>query len=257
MPKRAAVARSITRLTVRPCCCRSLATFVRSGDCCSRCTSFGTHSLNAVRLGFSSTNWYCVRLIDGIHRQVLHRLQIERHARRCRRSPAAMPASDLGGVQRAVVLRLQVDQEPAGVQRHVAAVDADERTQADHVRILQDRLRQRPADAAPSQRTTTVCAATEMPWITPVSCTGKNPFGTMMYSNTVTHQRDERDQQRQRLMIQHDVQRAVIAPDHPVECRARPARSKRLRCDLRPVTHQPRAHHRHQRQRDDRRRSRW
>ncbi len=23
------------------------------------------------------------------------------------------------------------------------------------------------------------CAASEMPWITPVSCTGKNPFGTM------------------------------------------------------------------------------
>ena len=24
----------------------------------------------------------------------------------------------------------------------------------------------------------TFCGASEMPWITPVSCTGKNPFGT-------------------------------------------------------------------------------
>ena len=31
-----------------------------------------------------------------------------------------------------------------------------------------------------------VCAATEMPWITPVSCTGKKPFGTTIYSQTVT-----------------------------------------------------------------------
>ncbi len=32
-----------------------------------------------------------------------------------------------------------------------------------------------------------LCAATEMPWIAPVSCTGKKPFGTMTYSQIVTH----------------------------------------------------------------------
>ena len=31
----------------------------------------------------------------------------------------------------------------------------------------------------------TDCGPSEMPWITPVSCTGKNPFGTMMYRITV------------------------------------------------------------------------
>ena len=31
-----------------------------------------------------------------------------------------------------------------------------------------------------------VCAASEMPWMVPVSCTGKNPFGTTTYSRTVS-----------------------------------------------------------------------
>ena len=30
-----------------------------------------------------------------------------------------------------------------------------------------------------------VCAASEMPWMVPVSCTGKKPFGTTTYSITV------------------------------------------------------------------------
>jgi len=31
-----------------------------------------------------------------------------------------------------------------------------------------------------------VCGASEMPWMVPVSCTGKNPFGTTTYSITVS-----------------------------------------------------------------------
>ena len=80
MPKRAAVARSITRLAARPCCCRSLATLARAGEAASRATSFGTHSLKAARDGFSSTNWYCVRLTAASTDKILHRLQIERYA---------------------------------------------------------------------------------------------------------------------------------------------------------------------------------
>ncbi|MCY1444929.1 hypothetical protein D9M71_614220 [compost metagenome] len=30
------------------------------------------------------------------------------------------------------------------------------------------------------------CGASEIPWITPVSCTGKKPLGTTMYRNTVS-----------------------------------------------------------------------
>ena len=114
----------------------------RSGNCCSRASSFGTHSLNADRLGFSSTNWYCVRLIAA---------SIVRSCTGCRYSdtPATSAVSCCsrrpicGGVQAALVLWLQVDQEAAAVQRRVAAVDADERTDADDVGIFQDRRRQR------------------------------------------------------------------------------------------------------------------
>ena len=31
-----------------------------------------------------------------------------------------------------------------------------------------------------------VCGASEMPWMTPVSWTGKKPFGTYTYSKTVS-----------------------------------------------------------------------
>ncbi|KWV86428.1 hypothetical protein PFLmoz3_03861 [Pseudomonas fluorescens] len=30
------------------------------------------------------------------------------------------------------------------------------------------------------------CGASEIPWITPVSCTGKKPLGTTRYSTTVS-----------------------------------------------------------------------
>ena len=44
-----------------------------------------------------------------------------------------------------------------------------------------------------------VCGASEMPRITPVSCTGKNPLGTMMYKTDREHQRRDRDHQRRLL----------------------------------------------------------
>ena len=45
---------------------------------------------------------------------------------------------------------------------------------------LQDDLRRAPAAARPSRRTRSFCGASEMPRITPVSCTGKKPLGTTM-----------------------------------------------------------------------------
>ena len=44
----------------------------------------------------------------------------------------------------------------------------------------------------------TFCGASEMPRITPVSCTGKNPLGTMTYRQIVADQRGDGDEQRRR-----------------------------------------------------------
>jgi hypothetical protein len=80
-------------------------------------------------------------------------------------------------VELALVVRLQVDQEAAAVERRVGAVDADERAQALDVRILEDRGGERLLALRPWPRRRSICGASEMPWITPVSCTGKKPLG--------------------------------------------------------------------------------
>ena len=66
----------------------------------------------------------------------------------------------------------------------VGAVDSDERRQTLDCGVLQNDVARacwRLAMAAKE----TVCRDSEMPRMTPVSCTGKKPFGTMMYSQRV------------------------------------------------------------------------
>ena len=72
---------------------------------------------------------------------------------------------------------LQIDQDAAAVEGRVGAVDADKRRQAFDRGILQNRLAPTPAGAPPWRQTRSLCGASEMPRITPVSCTGKNPLG--------------------------------------------------------------------------------
>ena len=85
----------------------------------------------------------------------------------------------VGDVGFAPIVRFQVDQDTAAVERRVGAVDADERGQAFDIRILEDCARQRLLRSAMAAKETD-CGASEMPWMTPVSCTGKNPFGMTM-----------------------------------------------------------------------------
>ena len=104
--------------------------------------------------------------------------------------------------------RLQVDQHAAAVQRRVGAVDADERRQALDRRILQDRPRASACWRSAIAANEIVCGASEMPWITPVSCTGKNPFGIDDVEHDREHQRGERDDQRRGLAVEHPRQHA-------------------------------------------------
>ena len=62
MPKRAALARSISTYTDWPPFCRSVATSASDGSCFRRDTSFGTQVANSSLFGLVSMNWYCVGL---------------------------------------------------------------------------------------------------------------------------------------------------------------------------------------------------
>ena len=60
----------------------------------------------------------------------------------------------------------------------------------------------------------TVCGASDTPRMTPVSCTGKNPLGTMIYNQTVAASVADRHQQRARLVTEHPAQRRAVALNH-------------------------------------------
>ena len=53
----------------------------------------------------------------------------------------------------------------------------------------------------------TDCGASVMAWMRPVSCTGKKPLGMNTYSSMVTHQRGDRHHERQRLALEHPLER--------------------------------------------------
>ena len=77
----------------------------------------------------------------------------------------------------ALVVRLQVDQEAAAVERGVGAVDADERGQAVDVGILAGSPSASACWRSAIAANEIDCGASVMPWIRPVSWTGKKPLG--------------------------------------------------------------------------------
>ncbi len=94
----------------------------------------------------------------------------------------------------------------------------------------------------------TLSAATETAWMTPVSCTGKNPFGTMTNSSAVSASVASEADQHQRLMPEDDVERAAITLDDPIERTLGPP-IEPATVVIRRVREQPRRHHRRQRER--------
>ena len=54
-------------------------------------------------------------------------------------------------------------------------------------------------------------APPETAWMTPVSCTGKNPFGTMTRAAAVSASVASEADQHRRLMLEDDVERAAVA----------------------------------------------
>ena len=95
------------------------------------------------------------------------------------------PLDDLGDVGVAIVARPQRDREPAAVRRRVRAVGADDDDTRRDVGIAQQRRRRARCWSSIIVANETSGAASVTPMMSPVSSTGKKPFGTWSASTTV------------------------------------------------------------------------
>ena len=139
----------------------------------------------------------------GVDREILHRLHEQRDAGDVG-GLRLQPADDFARARLALVVRLQIDEEAPGIQRHVGAVDADERRQAVDVGVGRGSRRRGPAAARAILSNEIACVACVTPWMTPVSWTGKKPFGIVDVEIAGQHEGAERDEQRQELMVERD-----------------------------------------------------
>ena len=187
-------------------------------------------------------------VLDG---QILHRLHVERDALHLREL-LLQAADHRSRVDAAFRQRLQVDQHAPAVQRRVDAVHTDERRQARDSRILQHHARQRLLALAPSRRTRSTAAPPKSPGSPPYPAPGRSPWAPGCRARTVSSKGADGDQQRGALAVQHPVEHHTVARDHVVEERAHAAVEPALLGHGR-VAQQLRAHHRRERERDDRR----
>ena len=125
----------------------------------------------------------------------------------------------------ALLERLEVDLDAPAVQRGVGAVDADEGGEALDRGIL-------AGSRAPSacwrsrhrRERDRSRGASEMPRITPVSCTERSPSGTTMIEQDVSDQRRDGDQSVVR-WCRSTIERPAVGRDHALEEPLGPGRS--------------------------------
>ncbi len=184
-----------------------------------------------------------------LDRQVLHRLHVQRDAFDARHSRLQIADHVDGAV--ALRQRLQIDQHPAAVQRRIGAVDADERRQALDRRVLQDDggecllpFRHR----GKRHRLRRLGDSLDRSGVLDREKSLRNEN----VQDDSQQQRDDRDDQRRCLPVQHPVQHLAVALDQPLEdLAASPIQPALLL--LFGVAQEARGHHRRQGQRHDRR----
>ena len=121
-----------------------------------------------------------LRAADAVFdRQILHRLHVQRDAVDFLEF-RLQPADHVGGVDVPLFQRLQIDENAPAIERGIGSVDADEGGKTLDGGIFQNDLWPAAAAAAAIAGNEMDCGASEIPWMMPVSCTGKKPFGTMM-----------------------------------------------------------------------------
>ena len=106
--------------------------------------------------------------------------------------------------------RLQIDLNAAAIHDGVDAVNSDKGGKAFDRGILLDDARPALCCKRDISAKETLGGASETPKMTPVSCTGKKPLGTMMKRKMVTAKRSGRDKKRDGLVAQHHLERVGI-----------------------------------------------
>ena len=141
-PSREAVSRSMTRVGLRRLVLLIGGYVAKLGQRLQLVHHLGRPGRQLFRIGIFQTE-LILRAADAVfHRQVLHRLHVQRDALDAGNF-LLQPLHDGGHVVGALFARLQVDLNAAAVRSGIGAVDADEGRQALHVLVLQDGRRQR------------------------------------------------------------------------------------------------------------------
>ncbi len=169
------MARSTSTYTERPWVCRSLATSSTCGSVFMRSMSRGSQTGNSSGLASTRTNWYWVRLtVVSMLRSWTGCMNSETpptaatSRRRRRMTSLAVAARSSRGLR---LIR----------KRPVLSVGFVPSTPMNDERLTTSgsfRIRAARACCSSAMRANeTDCEASEIPWISPVSCTGKKPLG--------------------------------------------------------------------------------
>ena len=186
-PSLPAVPRSISTKACRPLSCKSLATSASCGRVRRRSSSCTVHEFNSSMLGLDSRNWYCVLAM---------RSSIVRSCTGCRYS--SIPGTDrVASVMRRMTLLMLRDSTSRSALglRLISIRPALSVVLVPSTPMKLDRLATAGSFKicsainccrSPIAPNEVACDASVMPWITPVSCEGKNPLGTTKYSPAVS-----------------------------------------------------------------------
>ena len=184
IPNRAAVCRSIVICSTRPCRARSLDTSRNCRTSASRATRRGTQASNRVWSGFSRKNRYWARptvlsMVRSCTGCMAMRMPASCRVSCCSRRMIAVASS-----RRWSRGRSEISIRPLFSVALVPStpMNDDRSTTSRSRRIASASACCLPA-IAPNEMS---WAAYEMPWIRPVSCTGKKPFGISTYCTQVS-----------------------------------------------------------------------
>src|SRR4030095_7626058 len=217
MPRRDAVARSITSDDCRPPSCWSLLKSTSCGSARRRSATRGPHASSSRTSSPWSVYWYWAFPMRPPARTSCTAWE-ERGAPRHRPHPAAQPGDHLVGADLPLRERLQHDEEARGVGSGAGpvALAAREPHHVGHRRVAPDDVHDL-GQLAPHRLERDVLGGLDRPLQPPGVLLGKEPLGH--HPEEVAVQRDGQDGHREHAarMPQHPGERRVVVPPHPLE----------------------------------------
>ena len=246
------MSRSITRRVCSPSFCWSLATSRSTGRVCSRATNRGTQAPSSCGSGSSRLYWYCVRLT---------RSSTVRSCTGCMKSVMPSTLVDSVGCSRRITSLALILRSSSGLRliwmRPLLIVVFVPSMPMNDDRLstagsFEDDCPPAPAGARPSPERRSSATLRRRPGSRRCPARGRSPWVRRRRERPSATSVATATSKRRGLMPEHPLQGSAVERDHPVERRLRRAVQPSLPL-VGPMPQEPRAHHRRQRQRDDRR----